>query len=72
MRLAGFVDARRAWRDLGARFDLAMAGLGMVTMLGAENAEGRAIFEGLRAEQHLRLLDRALAAAGRHAPATPA
>lgn len=71
----GFTDALRAWRDLGARFELAMAELDMVTMLGPESAEAReaaedarAIFQELRAEQHLRLLDRALAAPPPRAP----
>ncbi|MEX0629685.1 MAG: adenylate/guanylate cyclase domain-containing protein [Chloroflexota bacterium] len=72
---AGFADALRAWRDLGARFELAMTQLDLVTMLGPESAdareaaeEARTIFQGLRAEQHLRLLDRALTAPRPRAP----
>jgi tetratricopeptide (TPR) repeat protein len=82
--VVGFSEALRRWRDLGARFEMAMAGLNAVTMLGAERAEirdaaadARAILEELRAEPHLRLLERALAAPRRRGvpaaaePATP-
>ncbi|HEX2222107.1 MAG TPA: adenylate/guanylate cyclase domain-containing protein [Candidatus Limnocylindria bacterium] len=65
--LAGFADAIRRWRDLGARFELALCDLNLVTTLGAGTPESRRaadeareIFSELGAEPFLRMLDRAL------------
>jgi len=76
--VAGFVEAMRQWRELGARYVLAVAGLGMVTMLGGHHPEARQaadealeIFKSLAAEPFLRLLDSALVSENRLAPVRP-
>jgi tetratricopeptide (TPR) repeat protein len=76
--VAGFVEAMRQWRELGARYALAVAGLGMVTMLGGHHPEARQaadealeIFKSLAAEPFLRLLDSALVSERRPAPVRP-
>jgi class 3 adenylate cyclase/tetratricopeptide (TPR) repeat protein len=76
--VGGFLDAMRRWRELGARYALALAGLGMVTMLGGRHPEARqaadearGIFTALGAEPYVRLLDNALALEKPVAPVRP-
>ncbi len=64
--LAGFVDAARRMLDLGLAFGAAVCELDLVTMLGisssearAAAADARAVFERLRAQPFLQLLDAA-------------
>ena len=71
--LAGFVDALRRWRELGAGMEAAMCGLDFVTMLGPSEPEARAaaddaaaLFDRLGAQP---LRDRVAAAL--RAPTTP-
>jgi class 3 adenylate cyclase/tetratricopeptide (TPR) repeat protein len=73
--VAAFRDALDRWRELGARYELAVAELGMAFVLGAASPdaqraadEAKTIFDSLGAEPYLRLLDRALSAPGTAAP----
>ncbi|HUP25127.1 MAG TPA: AAA family ATPase [Thermoanaerobaculia bacterium] len=66
---SAFSDVIRRWRELGARYQMALAELNFVTMLGPGSAdarraaeEAREIFDALRAEPLVGLLDRALGA----------
>jgi hypothetical protein len=65
----GFTEAIRRWRELGARYQLALAQLNFVWMLGSGSAEARRaaheareIFTALHAEPFIRFLDEALSA----------
>jgi class 3 adenylate cyclase/tetratricopeptide (TPR) repeat protein len=67
--LAGFVDAIRRWRELGAEFEAAVCALDLVIMLGATTPEGRvaadeaaALFRSLGAEPMLERLNEAASA----------
>jgi hypothetical protein len=67
--LAGFVDAIRRWRELGAEFEAAVCALDLVIMLGASTPEGRvaadeaaALFGSLGAEPMLERLNEAASA----------
>jgi len=64
--LAGFVEAIRRWRELGADFEAALCGLDLTIMLGITTPEARTaaeeaavIFRGLGAQPLLERLDEA-------------
>jgi tetratricopeptide (TPR) repeat protein len=70
--LAEFLDTVRRWRELGLEFEAAMCGLSLVTMLGPSDPEARAVaadagavFERLRAQPLMKLLDTAMHAVPR-------
>jgi hypothetical protein len=72
--VAGYRAALAIYREMGLRFDLAMAGLDMAAFLGPDTpavkaaaAEARAIFADLGARPVIARLDRLMAAAGRDA-----